>query len=79
MSAYMDEDDEVCFIYQEDEESKYSSFQLKDVDVGDTFFFMGKRFTKRSDLGWMLGISNIVDEEGNASHLHPTTRISVLH
>jgi hypothetical protein len=79
MSAYMVEEDEVCFVFQEDEESKHSASQLKDLQIGDTFFFMGKKFTKRSDLGWMLGISNIVDEEGNVSHLHPTTRISVLH
>lgn len=79
MSAYMDEDDEVCFVFQEDEEAKHSTSQLKDLAIGDSFIFMGKRFVKRSMLGWALGVCNIEDEEGTLSHLHPTTPIQLIH
>ncbi len=79
MSAYMDEDDSVCFIFQEDEESQFSASQLKDLRIGDSFIFMGRKFTKRSDLGWLFGVCNVVNERGELSHLHPTTRISLLH
>jgi len=79
MSAYMDEEDEVCFVFQEDEDAKHAASQLKDLHVGDVFIFMGQKFTKRSNLGWMLGICNIEDDQGNLSHIHPTTHISLFH
>lgn len=77
MSAQMDEDDEVCFIYQEDPECRSAS-QLKDVRIGESFIYMGKKLTKRNQYGWFMGICNVVDEDGNVSHLHPTTRINLL-
>lgn len=79
MSAYMDENDDVCFIFQEDEDAKQSTTQLKDLHAGDTFMFHGQRFTKRNDYGWVLGICNIQDEAGQLSHIHPTTFISLFH
>lgn len=77
MSAEMDENDDVCFIYQEDPECR-SVTQLKDVRVGESFIFRGKKFTKRNEYGWTMGICNLVDAQGNLSHLHPTTRINLL-
>lgn len=77
MSAEMDEDDEVCFIYQEDPECRSPS-QLKDVRIGESFIFMGKKLTKRNNMGWFMGVCNVEDEHGNVSHLHPTTRINLL-
>lgn len=79
MSAYMDDDDDVCFVFQEDEDADHSTTQLKDLAIGDAFMFKGERLTKRSNLGWALGICNVVDEHGNLAHLHPTTRISLIH
>jgi hypothetical protein len=65
------------FIFQEDPECRSVS-KLKDVRIGEQFVFRGEIFTKRNQYGWTLGICNIVDAEGNVSHLHPTTAVSLL-
>lgn len=77
MSAEMDENDEVCFVFQEDPECRSVS-KLKDVRIGERFIFRGEVFTKRNNYGWSLGICNIVDVSGNVSHIHPTTAVSLL-
>lgn len=75
----MDDNDEACFVFQEDKDAKQSNTQLKDLHPGDTFMFHGQKFTKRNNYGWLLGVCNIEDAESQVSHIHPTTLISVLH
>lgn len=74
-----DENDDVCFVFQEDEDAKQSPTQLKDLQPGESFMFHGKLFTKKNNYGWLLGVCNIEDAKGQVSHIHPTTFISVLH
>jgi hypothetical protein len=85
MSAIMDDDDSPVFIYTDDPECQsetqlkdLSETQLKDLSVGDPFIFRGERFRKRNDYGWGLGICNIVNAKGEVSHIHPTTRITLI-
>jgi hypothetical protein len=73
----MDDDDGPVFVYQEDPEC-HSDTQLKDLSIGDPFIFRGQRFQKRNDYGWALGICNIVNLKGEVSHIHPTTRITLI-
>ena len=75
------ESDASLFVFDEDEEdiSRTCECQLKDLEVGESFIFNDKKFTKRNNMGWALGVSNIVDGDGNVSHLHPTTHISLIH
>lgn len=64
---------------EEDEVARTTECQLKDLDVGEAFIFNGKKFKKRNKMGWGLGVGNIEDMDGNFSHLHPTTPISLIH
>lgn len=77
MSAIMDDEDGPVFVYQEDPECQ-SETKLKDLSVGDPFIFRGQRFWKRNNYGWTMGICNIVNVKGEASHIHPTTRITLI-
>lgn len=70
-------EDDVVFIYQEDPDC-LSQSQLKDISLGGQFVFRGEVFTKTSTMGWCLGVCNITDTDGNVSHLHPSTRVSLL-
>ena len=72
-----DDDGDVCFVFQEDPECRSVS-QLKDVRIGEAFIFNNQKFTKIRNEGWFLGVSNVKDDEGHVSHLHPTTRVSLL-
>lgn len=65
------------FVFQDDPECK-SETKLKDLDVGESFIFMGNRFRKINTYGWTMGFMNIEDVFGNRSHLHPTTRVSLI-
>lgn len=65
------------FVFQDDPEC-IADTKLKDLDIGDTFIFMGNRFKKINSYGWAMGILNIEDISGNRSHLHPTTKVSLI-
>lgn len=70
------------FVFDEEEPDPtafHSTTQLKDIPVGGTFYFRGEKFTKRNHMGWGLGVSNITNEDGEHSHLHPTTVINLIH
>jgi len=67
------------FIFQEDEEAEMSPTQLRDIEIGQAFIFQEKKYFKRSDIGGVVGIFNISDENGEPGHLHPTTRINLIH
>lgn len=70
-------DDETCFVYPEDEEAKDSPAQLKDLEVGEFFYFRGKKFVKMSEVGWVYAFYNVaIVENGNGAHLHPTTQVN---
>jgi hypothetical protein len=75
-----DESHTPLFVFDDEEEvARTSACQLKDLEVGDSFMFKDKKLTKRNNMGWALGVSNVVDVDGNFSHLHPTTYISLIH
>lgn len=76
-TAWDDDELSPVFIFQDDPECRSVS-KLKDVRVGERFVFRGEVFTKRTDLGWFMGVCNIVDAKGNPSHIHPTTAVSLL-
>lgn len=75
MSAEFDDDDSLVFIFQDDPDCQAES-RLKDLAIGDPFIFRGQMFRKINNYGWCYGICNIVDQNGNVSHIHPTTRIT---
>lgn len=73
----IDEDDgNAIFIF--DDPDYASETKLKDLEIGDSFIFMGKRFRKVNNMGYALGVSNIEDPGGHRSHLHPNTKVSLL-
>lgn len=75
-----DESHTPLFVFDDEEEvARTSACQLKDLEVGDSFIFNDKKFTKRNNMGWALGVGNVMDKDGNVSHLHPTTCISLIH
>lgn len=69
------DDDDVVFVYQEDPECKVNT-QIKDLEIGEAFIYMNKRFQKRNKMGWIYGVGNVEDSQGHISHLHPTTCVS---
>lgn len=76
--AIVDEDnDDICFVYQEDPACQ-SNIEIKDLNIGDYFVFRGERYRKHSDQGWYLGICNVIDDFGRWGHIHPTTRITLI-
>lgn len=77
MAIEMDDDDDLCFIYQDDPDCQ-SVTQLKDLHIGGQFAFKGEVYTKRNNYGWFIGVCNVVDAKGNVAHLHPTTTISLI-
>ena len=70
-----EDDDDVVFVYQEDPECKVNT-QIKDLEIGEAFIYMNKRFQKRNAMGWIYGVGNVMDMEGQISHLHPATCVS---
>jgi hypothetical protein len=77
MSAEMDDDDDYVVIVQDDPDCQGVT-QLADVPVGESFIFRGKILTKRNEYGWFMGVCNVVNENGDISHLHPTTRVCLI-
>lgn len=70
-------EDDVVFVYQGDPDCQAVS-QLKDVSIGESFIFRGQKFTKINNYGWGFGVLNIQDEQGQTSHIHPTTQVSLF-
>lgn len=64
---------------EDDPDAFHSTTQLKDINVGGTFYFRGEKFTKRNQMGWGMGVSNITNSKGEHSHLHPTTTVNLIH
>ena len=66
---------ETTFIY--DEEDSYSSAQLKNLRVGESFYFADQKFTKINDLGWVYYFCNIENSTGTKEYLHPDTFVRI--
>jgi hypothetical protein len=63
----------------EDPADLHSTTQLKDIPVGDSFYYQGERFTKHNHMGWGMGVGNITNSKGESKHLHPTTTVNLIH
>lgn len=67
----------LVFVY-EDESTKQSVTQLKDVPLGGKFVYGGKVYTKTSKMGWFYSFGNATSDNGVVGHIHPTERVSLL-
>lgn len=70
------EDDEVLFFYKEDESTKYSEAQLRDLSIGERFVFYDRVFTKVDDRGFHIAICNVRNDRGEISYIHPNRKVS---
>lgn len=77
MAAVMDDDDSLCFVYQEDPDVQGET-RLRDLSIGDPFIFRGERFWKVNNYGWGYGICNIRNVKGEVSHIDPNTRVGLI-